>query len=380
MISVRRFIPWVALGIVLIALALDFWRRPEPIGIDFHTYEAAARVALQHGWAHLYDQAAVAVEQTRLVFDQATQPFLSTPPVAWLAAGLASLPYMTAYYVWAALTFAAYALALAWASPSRGLLGWTAVLAAIAPWWVLHAIHLGQVVPLVAAAAVVAWRLLREKRDVAAGLVLSLVLLKPNTAFVVPLALLAAGRYRAFAAWSVTGAALAAIAVLTMGIGGVSAYLSQLAAPLPGGASALTLEGALGVAGPVALAFRVLIVTTAIAAAFRLRSSPGLAIASGILGSLLAAPYLHGSDLCLLSAAALIVWEERPVAAWRVPLALGWLAATPFADATGLGPGLNRWPLLELVLLAALAIITASEHQLLGRGAGQDRPVLNRPG
>jgi len=156
--------------------------------------------------------------------------------------------------------------------------------------------------------------------------------------------------------------------------------LSQLAAPLPGGASALTLEGALGVAGPVALAFRVLIVTTAIAAAFRLRSSPGLAIASGILGSLLAAPYLHGSDLCLLSAAALIVWEERPVAAWRVPLALGWLAATPFADATGLGPGLNRWPLLELVLLAALAVITASEHQLLGRGAGQDRPVLNRPG
>jgi hypothetical protein len=347
----------VALGIVLIALAFDLWRRPEPIGIDFHTYEAAARVALQNGWSHLYDQAAVAAEQKRLAVDQVAQPFLSTPPVAWLAAALSPLPYMTAYYVWAAVTFAANALALAWSATSRGLVRWIAILAAIAPWWVLHAVHLGQVVPLVAAGVVVGWRLLREKRDVAAGLALSLVLLKPNTAFIVPLALLAAGRYRAFATWSVAGAFLAAVSLLTMGIDGVSAYLSQLASPLPGGASSLTLEGALGVSGAVALALRVLIVGIALVAAFRLRSSSGLVIATGILGSLLTAPYLHGSDLCLLSAAAWIVWEERPALPWRAPLALGWLAASPFADAGGLGPGLNRWPLLELALLAGLVVI-----------------------
>jgi hypothetical protein len=347
----------LALGIVLIALAFDLWRRPEPIGIDFHTYEAAARVALQHGWSHLYDQALVAVEQKRLALDQATQPFISPPPVAWLAAALAPLPYLTAYYIWAAVTLAAYALGLAWASPSRGLLAWIAILAVIAPWWVLHAIHLGQVVPLVAAGVIVAWRLLREKRDVIAGAVLALILLKPNTAFVVPLALLAAGRYRTFVTWSLAGAALAAIAFLTMGTGGVSAYVSQLTAPLPGGASSLTLEGALGVSGPAALAFRVLIVSSAAAAAFKYRSSPGMVIAVGILGSLLAAPYLHGSDLCLLSAAAWILWEERPVLAWRVPLAAGWLAASPFADAAGIGPGLNRWPLVELALLAALVVV-----------------------
>jgi len=358
-ISARRLLLPVALGIVTVALAFDLWRRPEPIGIDFHTYEAAARVALRDGWSHLYDQAAVAIEQKRLVVDQASQPFISTPPVAWLAATLAPLPYMTEYYVWAVVTFAAYALAVAWSATSHGLTRWIAVLAAIAPWWVLHAVHLGQVVPLVAAAVVVAWRLLREKRDVAAGLVLSLILLKPNTAFVVPLGLLVAARYRAFVTWSVAAAVLAAIALLTMGVDAVSAYVNQLAAPLPGGASSLTLEGALGVSGVVALALRAFIIGIALIAVFRLRSSPGLVIATGVLGSLLAAPYLHGSDLCLLSAAAWIVWEERPVLAWRVPLALGWLAASPFADAGGLGPGLNRWPLLELALLAALVVMAS---------------------
>jgi hypothetical protein len=272
---------------------------------------------------------------------------------------------VTEYYVWAPVTFAAYALALAWSSTSHGLMRWIGILAAISPWWVLHAVHLGQVVPLVAAAVVVAWRLLREKRDVAAGLVLSLVLLKPNTAFIVPLALLAASRYRAFVTWSAAGAVLAAISLLTIGVDGTSAYLNQLAAPLPGGASSLTLEGALGVSGVVTSALRVLIAGVALVVAFRLRSSPGPVIAAGVLGSLLAAPYLHGSDLCLLAAAAWIVWEEHPRLAWRVPLALGWLAASPFADASGLGPGLNRWPLLELALLAGLVVMASRvDHKL----------------
>jgi hypothetical protein len=355
--SARRFGPPVALAILLIALAIDFWRRPEPIGIDFHTYEAAALVGLQQGWSHIYDQALVAVEQKRLVFEQATQPFLSPPPVAWLAAALAPLPYLTAYYAWAVITCAAFALALAWSAPSHGLGRWIAIVAALASWWVLHAVHLGQVVPLVAAGVVVAWRLIREDRDVAAGVVLALVLLKPNTAVIVPLALLAAGRYRTFAAWSVAGAVLAAVALLTMGFGGVEAYLKQLAAPLPAGAD-VTLEAALGVSGAVALALRVLIVGAALIAAFRLRRSPGLVIAVGSVASLLVAPYLHGSDLCVLSAAAWIVWEERPAVAWRAPLALGWLASSPFADMSGLGPGVRQWPLLELALLVALLATT----------------------
>jgi alpha-1,2-mannosyltransferase len=353
---VRRF--WVpfALVVVLVALALDLWNRSEPIGIDFHTYEAAARVGLQAGWSHIYDQSLVAVEQMNLVPGQTAQPFLSPPPVAWVAALLAPLPYWPSYYVWAFLTFMALTLALVWASTSAGLARWVAAGAAITPWWVVHAVHLGQVVPLVAAGVVIAWRLARERRDVAAGIALAVVLLKPNTALLVPFALLAAGRFRVFAVWVAAGLVVAAIAVVTLGSPGISAYVSQLTGPLPAGANSLTLEGALGVSGAAAVGLRILIAAASLAVAFRLRRSPGLAIAAGALGSLLVAPYLHGSDLCLLGVAAWVVWEERPALVWRIPIAAGWVIASPFVASSMLSLNLNRWPLVELLLLGALVV------------------------
>jgi hypothetical protein len=352
----RRF--WVpfALVVVLLALAFDLWNRSEPIGIDFHTYEAAARVGLQEGWSQIYAQTLVAFQQMNLVPGQTVQPFLSPPPVAWLAALLAPLPYWPSYYVWAFLTFMALTLALVWASTDAGLVRWVAAGAALTPWWVMHAVHLGQVVPLVAAGVVLAWRLARERRDLAAGIALALVLLKPNTALLVPFALLAAGRFRVFAAWVAAGLIVAAIALVTLSPLGVSAYVSELTGPLPVGANSLTLEGALGVTGAAALGLRIVIVAASLAAAFRLRRSPGLAIAAGAVGSLLVAPYLHGSDLCLLGVAAWIVWEERPALTWRIPIAAGWVVASPFVASSGVSLGLNRWPLVELALLVALVV------------------------
>jgi hypothetical protein len=352
--AARRFLLPSALVIVLLALALDFWNPTEPIGIDFHTYEAASLVGLHDGWSHIYDQDLVAAEQKNLVPDQATQPFLSPPPVAWLAAGLGFLPYWPAYYVWAALSFIALALAMLWSSRERGLLRWVTAAAALAPWWVLHAVHLGQVVPLVAAGVVVAWRLMRERHNALGDGALALLLLKPNTVILVPWALLVAGRYRMFLTLSAIGALVVVIAFVTMGSSGIGAYYGQVTGPLPPGANFLTLEGAFGVSGAIAAALRVLIIALSTWAAFRLRRWPGQAIAAGVLGSLLVAPYLHGSDLCLLGVAAWLVWEERTTVAWRVPLALGWLIASPFVAATAIALNLNRWPLVEVMLLTAL--------------------------
>ncbi|HEX2682115.1 MAG TPA: hypothetical protein VHQ03_12595, partial [Candidatus Dormibacteraeota bacterium] len=64
---------------MLIALALDVLNRYEPIGIDFHTYLAAALVGFHHGWSLIYDPTLVAAAQKQLVPNQIAQPFLSPP-------------------------------------------------------------------------------------------------------------------------------------------------------------------------------------------------------------------------------------------------------------------------------------------------------------
>ena len=342
---------------MLVALALDVLNRYEPIGIDFHTYLAAARVGMERGWSLIYDQHLVAIEQKWLVPDQIAQPFLSPPTDAWLTAPLIPLPYWVAYWIWAAITLAALVAALVWASQRHGLERWVIAGASIAPWWVLHAVNLGQVAPLVATGAVLATRLARERRDLTAGLALSLLYLKPNTALLIPFALLVAGRYRVFASWAAVGVVIAVAAFGLMGSQGVSAYLSQLRGPLPEGANYLTLEGAFGVGGGLATALRAGIVIVSLAAAFRLRHTPGLVIAVGAIGSLLVVPYLHGSDLCLFSVAAWIVWEERTAMRWRVPIAAGWLVSTPYVNSTVLALRLNRWTLFEVALLVALAVV-----------------------
>ena len=87
----RRIAAPLVLALVLIALAIDVLISSVPLGVDFHTYEAAAHVGLDQGWTRIYDQALVAAQQRRLVPDQLTQPFISPPTVAWLAAALAKL-------------------------------------------------------------------------------------------------------------------------------------------------------------------------------------------------------------------------------------------------------------------------------------------------
>lgn len=353
----RQAWSWLGLAVVSVALVIDIWRPRERIGIDFHTYYAAATVGLQQGWGHIYDQALIAAVQKQLVSTEVSQPFLSPPTVAWLVAPLTLLPYWAGVWLWTVFTLGSFAAVLAWSGASRGIIRWIAVLATLAPWWVMHAVSLGQVVPLVAAGVVVGWRLLRDDRDIAAGIALSLIFLKPNTAVLVPLALLVAGRYRAFASWLAVGGALAVIAFLLMGVQGISSYVNELRAPLPSGADALTLHGAMELSGVTAFALRLFIVGAVLATAFKLRSSPGMVVPLAVVGSLLTSPYLHASDLCLLSAAAWIVWEERPATAWRVALPAVWVVASPYLWYTTHSPGLNRWPWIELIFLAALGLM-----------------------
>lgn len=342
-----------ALIVIVVAIALDLQNGPPETGIDFHTYEAASIVGIQQGWTHLYDQGLVKVAQQELVPAQRTQPYLSPPPVAWITAPFAALPYRLAFAAWTLLTLGAFALALIYSTSYRGWPRLVAVGAALVPWWVLHAVGVGQVVPLVAAGMLIAWRLLREERDLLAGVALGLTLLKPNTAMFVPFVLLATGRLRTFVAWLSVAVAVVALSVATLGSAGVSGYFGDLS-HLPSGANALTLNGTFGLTGGVAATVRVIIVLAAFITAYKVRSSPGMAIVLGALASLVTAPYLHGSDLCVFVAAGWIVWHERPGAGWRAMLVAMWVLASPVVFDSAVGPMLNRWALAELALFAVI--------------------------
>jgi len=352
----RRAWLWLAFGVVAVALLLDVLIRHDPISVDFHTYVAASEVVLERGWSHVYDTGLVGIEQKELAPGLVAQPYLSPPTVALLTIPLVRLPMDVAYVIWALVLFGAFAGALAWAGVSKGLSRWIAVVGALAPWWVMHAINVGQVVPLVAAATVVAWRLLRDRRDVLAGVALAAILLKPNTAILVPIALLPAWRLRAFGTWTAIAAGVFVLSAVAVGPQGISEYITQLRGPLPKGADDLTLYGALAATGGFAALIRVVIVAAVMGAAYKLRHSPGMVIPIAIVGSLVISPYLHASDLCMLAAAGWMVWEERTSWALRIPLAAVWVLASPYLYLRGQSPHLRQWPWLELALLLALLI------------------------
>jgi hypothetical protein len=346
----------LALAIVSVALLLDVLIRHDPIGVDFHTYVAAGETIVERGWSHVYNTGIVGIEQKEVAPNLVAQPFLSPPTVALVVIPLTFLPYDVAYVIWALVLFACLAAALVWASVSRGLSRWVVVIGALAPWWVMHSVNVGQVVPLVAAGTVVAWRLLRDRRDVLTGVALAAILLKPNAAILVPIALLFAARFRAFATWAVVAAVVVMLTVVMIGPQGVSEYVTQLRGPLPAGSDDLTLHGALSVTGAFAAVLRIVIIAGVMAAAVKLRETPGLVIPIAIVGSLVVSPYLHASDLCMLAAAGWMVWEERPALALRIPLVVVWIVASPFLFQPGLSLHLKQWPWVELALLAVLLI------------------------
>jgi Glycosyltransferase family 87 len=354
-----RGITAAALAVVAWALFLDIAIRNDPISVDFHTYLAAADVGLRQGWSHIYDQGLISWYQMQLAPGARLQPFISPPTVAFAVAPLMVFPYDTAYVIWATIGFAALATALALCGVSRGLGRWVAVVGALAPWWVMHAVNVGQVVPLEAAGCVVGWRMLRDRRDVLAGIALGAILFKPNTAMLVPVALLCATRIRAAAAWG--GTALVAIAIILAVLGptGVASYVDQIRGPWPAGADKMTLHGALDASGAFAATLRTGIVVAALAASYRLRQTPSMVIPVAIVASLLVSPYLHGSDLCLFAAAGWMIWEDRPSFAWRTLLAGAWYLGSPFLYLRGGSPTLDQWPWLELAIFFGLLLTAA---------------------
>ena len=329
---------------------------------DFRLIYGAAETGLQHGYGRLYDLAAQQATVEGLGRGFYWSPYLNPPPLAWLGTPFTLLPFEAALVFWTVLLAGAALLTWRLLAPGSRLTR----AAHLALWFGLFpmafGLMVGQPVALVAAVVAVSWWLLERDRNVGAGMVLSLMLIKPQLALLVPVCLLASLRWRVFAAWLGATLVVGLIALAMLGSDGVERYRDVLAL-----ASQWEITRRYAVAGPLGLgpqifAVQAVVVAAALGASWRHRRGPAaIPIAAGLVGSLLFTPYVGFQDFAMLVVAGWLVLRSGPS-----PVQVGLLIV-------GYG-------LLELALLVlAVPILLAEACLLLSLLIGKPKESSSAP-
>lgn len=283
---------------------------------DFTFYYAAAQIGKAHGWASIYD---LALQQAQLnamgsgITIAELARYISPPPVAWLALPLTAFAFPIAYWIWSAMLVAALVATWRLAAPGAGRMGIFFLAAAIGWLPVIYALQLGQPGLLVGLGVAASYALLRAGRPFWAGVALGAIIFKPQLAFLVPPALLAARRDRAFLGSFVVLVALGLASAVALGPSGLHDYASRLgyAAGVPVNRD-LTLAAFLGNV-TVTRAVQVLIAAWTLFLVFRLRHrEPEWIYVCALSGSLLATPYVHLDDLAMLGLAGWLCLRANP--------------------------------------------------------------------
>ena len=352
---------WAAVGLLvgLILIAWDLWAAAGTyisqyaVRNDFRLAFGAALVGIRNGYSHLYDLEAQrsAIQSLGTGFNP--QPFISPPPLAWLVTPLVLLPFSTALVIWTLLLLAALGWTWYLLAPSDGRVkaAHLALLLGVFP--VAFGVMVGQPGALVAAAVATAWWLMRREHPVWAGLALSLIVLKPQMAFLIPVCLLASGHARTFGAWLAASLAIGLIALALLGPDGVARYrdvLAQTQTPAWDITRRYSISGPLGL-GPLLNVVQVVVVAIAVVAAWRhRRDGPEIPIAVGIVGSLLVTPYLGFQDFVMLVAAGWLV-VRAAANTWQIALLVLGYALLQFVIVVLAVPILLAESLLLLSLL-----------------------------
>jgi len=208
-----------ATGIVLMALAAS--RRPAAVD-DFRAFYRAASLLAAH--ESVYSHPAEAPEGTS---NQGFLPFLRLPSYAAMLRPIAALPYPAARPLWLLLNFLALA-GCVWLNPFRrdGL--------AVAFSWslpVAFSFVLGQDIALVLFLVLAAIRLASLRKEVAAGVVLSLLAIKITYLPVIGIVLLRKSR-RGTLAIALGLALQLALSFAVAGQGWIAEYLAVIRNPL----------------------------------------------------------------------------------------------------------------------------------------------------
>jgi hypothetical protein len=348
-----RFVGNVFALVILVATLFEFWRNfVQPSDRDFLAPWAAAQLALAgRPWA-AYDSGALhAVQAAVATFGGPTAelPFPYPPAYLLLAIPFALMSFPAGLVAWSAGTFAFYLFAARKLMPRSG---W---LAAAFPAAFANA-AIGQNAFLTAGLFMAGMSLLPTS-PFAAGAVLGCLVVKPQLAMLLPVALIAGRQWRA-----VAGAAASSVAILFLGFvlfgpATTAAWLDE--APL---IVKVTGDGLMGwgklasiyaaarqmsvPAGP-AIGIHLVVAAAAAAMVWRLWSSPAEPAAKVSMlaaGSTLISPYVFYYDALILVPSFLYLARsgERPavlLALWCIPLLLiGQIGGGDLANLNALVP------------------------------------------
>jgi glycosyl transferase family 87 len=363
--------------------AVDLQGRP--LGTDFSNVYAAGTYVLDGNAAAAFDPVQQFARE-RAIFGAATQFYgWHYPPFfLFVAAALALMPYGLALAVWQAVTFGLYLLAIrailtsSFRGPRSGnpesispeLETWMPSIGPLKSWlwipdsrsaasgmtaeWLLLALAFPAVLinighgqnGFLTAALIGGALVLLDRRPLLAGILFGLLVYKPQYGLLLPLVLMASGRWRCFAAAAATVVVLTIATTLVFGasvwhafavfseftrsvvleqgntgwykIQSVFAWARMWGAPIP---LAYAIQGAVTVALAVALAWL-----------WRSGAAFALKAAALCLATILATPYSLDYDMMVLAPAIAFLaadgfrrgfapWEKTALAAlWLVPL------------------------------------------------------------
>jgi Glycosyltransferase family 87 len=201
---------------------------------DLPQYYAAGRMVLLGQGAHVYDTAALFALEKELfpTLERGVALFLP-PPAVPLLVPVALIPLAVAPALWTIILAAALGLALwniiRWQKLDRHASLWLIGLVAMSgP--AVEALRLGQLSPLMLL-ALVCFARLSERRPLAAGAVLNVLIFKPQQLFPLLIFTGAGAGRKQFAAAAAGGLLLFAIAGIVLGNSGISEYLHLVSNP-----------------------------------------------------------------------------------------------------------------------------------------------------
>ena len=355
--SARPSIRTRLMGLALVALLLWFVRldldwlailKVQPLGIDFAPLWAGARTAASAP-GRLYDFDYLSAMQGWPLGHDHPRPFVYPPSALPVFAPFALLPYPLAYGAWTTFTGAAYV----WAARRAGAPWWFVLLP-----WVSFTVICGQTTFLLGA-LVLGGLILAERRPAAAGLAFGIAAaIKPQGLVLLPIALIAQGRWRTLA-W--TAASGLALCLASAAIWGLQPWRDWIAAlprfqavvmANPGLVrNALTPYAALAQRGaPAAWAFALApLAALWVWLAFRRGGDIADRLIALVGGGLLISPYAMNYEMALLAPAAGVYLART--SDWRWPL----YALAAYAQSRSFGIGvLTLLPALSLPFLRRL--------------------------